>query len=259
MTKQEETFEALCHDLGESDDVSRRALEQLREGRISLLAVNGWIASGKDTVAPEALRIAGREGAAHLSFAGAVRDELDEIVSVLQRSADPDAAAAEVARSQQVPLVQAGVVTGLLWVEARDENPITSRSRTRSTRAAMQYWGTTVRRGEDPDYWVKIALSKAVGHVAEGRSVYFTDVRFENEALWLRRAGFLLVRLAISRATQAERLHARDGLAPSPSVLLHESETALEGLDVFDAVISNEGAAREAAERIAGLLRGASA
>ena len=59
-------------------------------------------------------------------------------------------------------------------------------------RALMQNYGTEVRRGDDPDYWVK----KWKDNVDEG-DLCVDDVRFTNEWEALKQKGGVLIRIIV--------------------------------------------------------------
>lgn len=93
--------------------------------------------------------------------------------------------------------------------------------KTPAARTLMQAWGAA-RRATDPAHWVR-ALRAEAEHL-ENRGcplLLIDDLRFENEATWLRQAGAYLIRL--------RRIRARDE-APALSMdqQLDESETALD-------------------------------
>ncbi|MGZ0151862.1 deoxynucleotide monophosphate kinase family protein [Kribbella sp. WER1] len=83
----------------------------------------------------------------------------------------------------------------------------------REVRRAMQNFGVGIRE-LDPDFWLNITATKVYqARFAEGKDVVITDVRFENEAEWVKEAGGILVRIT------------RPGLVSDDT---HESETALD-------------------------------
>lgn len=68
-----------------------------------------------------------------------------------------------------------------------------------SPRALLQVLGTEGGRSLDPDLWVRFAErdAKAMKDRALGRAhLVVTDVRFENEADWIRGSGGLLVHIS---------------------------------------------------------------
>lgn len=60
-------------------------------------------------------------------------------------------------------------------------------------RELMQNYGTELRRGDDPDHWVK----PWVDTVREGGNFVADDIRFTNELNALRAEGGLLIRVAM--------------------------------------------------------------
>lgn len=100
-------------------------------------------------------------------------------------------------------------------------------------RLGLQWWGTEFRRGlSGPDYWVdqlKIRLDAARAMFAEkpGALIVVTDVRFPNEADFVRAEGGLLVQV------RRESLQAGHDL--------HLSETALDDYEFDYTLTSGEG------------------
>lgn len=99
--------------------------------------------------------------------------------------------------------------------------------KTPAGRKFLQDLGMEKRR-EDPLYWVKLAAER-VELVAEERPaptiIYVPDVRFKNEADFVKARGWLLWRV---RRPVVEPLQARD---------THPSETELDGYWRFDDII----------------------
>jgi len=90
-------------------------------------------------------------------------------------------------------------------------------------RSLLQAWGCYARATKSENYWIAKVLMK-IRH-CNAEVVFVTDVRFPNEAQWMRDCGATLVR--VSRNT---------GLVDT-----HESETALDNYKDFDSVILNTG------------------
>jgi len=237
-------------------DVAWAAWENLNRGELVLLLVSGWIASGKDSVAPAVMSRLGVSNVEHVYFAQPLKAEVDALIALLSdvEDVDPDPTIVAVAEHFSVPLHQAAAVVGALWAATRRSgHGLTARTRTPEMRFALQYWGTEIRRAQDEDYWVKRALPPALRAMAEGYSVYGTDARFLNEVLGGRGVGFKLVRLDITREVQRTRLLARDGVEPDSATLHHLSETALDDWDGFDLRIDNSGPMAQTVEVIAAL------
>lgn len=230
----------LADELGLDLDTIRRVRRQVASGAVYLLGVCGRMAAGKDTVAEAVARRDGRD-AAHLSLAAAVKDEVNTIIELLAQHDQLNEAAVAVARILGVGAMQAGAVAGLLWSDTRDRDHLPNGwQRTPTIRAALQYWGTDVRRHQDPDYWVRKLMTSVYRAVDAGQSVYVTDIRFPNEADAAAAAGFRLVRLNVSTDTQLRRLSARDGITVGVDTLNHASERALDGYDRYDLVVDND-------------------
>ena len=243
---------------GASEQEAAEALAHVRSGSVVLLALNGKLASGKDTVAPAVLARVGAADPQHLSYATWLKNEIDLVVATVTIAQSPQEAAVEVAERLGVDELDAGFVTGVLWQPTRlAGHGLTARSRTPEMRLVLQYWGTEVRRRQDDAYWVKRALRDAVAALARGHSVYFTDVRFPNEVEWAQRLGFPVVRLEVDAETQRQRHVARDGIEPDAQALRHPSETGLDGYAGFDAVIDNTGPLADTVETIVALIANA--
>lgn len=93
-------------------------------------------------------------------------------------------------------------------------------------RLGLQWWGTQWRRGLcRQEYW----LDKASEALAKTGSpvVVVPDVRFPNEAQWIKSNGGVLV-----------RINRTSGLRPAEDA--HESETALDNYESFDFVFEND-------------------
>lgn len=233
-------------------DAAVAATENLATGTTVALAVSGKLASGKDSLAPavfDALGVTGRE---HHYFAKPLKDELDTLIDAMRRWCLEHAGdgltpfargrlAGRVSEWFAMPVEKAGFFTGGLLTGALADPSLHGRSRTPEVRRALQYLGTDVRRAQDPDYWVKLALNPTVEALANGASVYFTDARFPNEIVGSAAFAATTLRLDITADTQRERLLSRDGLLPDPTALNHESETALDDYRGFDIRIDNNG------------------
>lgn len=91
-------------------------------------------------------------------------------------------------------------------------------------REILQWWGTDIRRAEDPDYWVK-KMDGIIGKNSPSTLFFIDDVRFPNEAE-LTRVDNLLA-----------RLEPYPGWEPGPYAN-HESEVALDDYDKFSYIFS---------------------
>lgn len=118
---------------------------------------------------------------------------------------------------------------------------LNSYDRTPEVRRVLQYWGTEIRRKDDENYWVKIALTKIISLLNAGEVVFVTDARFTNEVEALRGAGGVIVRLEISQEEQARRIKERDGIQISEEAKAHSSETDLDNKEhLFDIIVNTD-------------------
>ena len=69
----------------------------------------------------------------------------------------------------------AGLVDTFGWDTVKEKVP--------GVREFLQFLGTDIcRKHLGEDVWVNVAMERAYGHLSDGKSVVFTDVRFPNEA-----------------------------------------------------------------------------
>lgn len=90
-----------------------------------------------------------------------------------------------------------------------------------TAREFLQYFGTDVCRRLRKDIWVSACINRIISSGTEMAIV--PDIRFPNEVKAVQKAGGKVIRLT--------RKPHQDG---------HDSETALDGYDNFDAVIDNQ-------------------
>lgn len=83
------------------------------------------------------------------------------------------------------PLKEALAVLGLPEPKSRTAKEAQIPGRNYSWREAAQKLGTEWARELDNDFWLNLAEQK----VKDAKHVVFTDVRFENEATWVRSQG----------------------------------------------------------------------
>lgn len=211
--------------------LTEQAFALLSSGEVIALAVSGRMGAGKDSAAPLISEGLGYNDAFHEFFAKPLKDEVDRVIELVANAKSRGDAASSIVQQQSVLDSQAKIVVTRLWDEVKSGEVQSSRTRTENTRFALQYWGTDIRRYQDKDYWVKIAIRSTLESLAGGQSVFVTDPRFENEidALSaLDNAGAYTVRLKVSPEVQSARIFARDGIYPTAEALNHISETALD-------------------------------
>jgi hypothetical protein len=234
---------------GVDETTASAAVARQDAEHLHLIAVTGKLASGKDTIAENVMAALGVETPYHLSFAAALKVELDDIIALMRTAADREVAL-DMILDRGVHLAHAHAILDFLYLQVRSDRTLTARSRTPQIRGALQVWGLDVRRGQDPQYWVKQAVRAAAGAIADGRHVMITDVRFPDEVRACQAIGFTVVRLHVTAETQAQRLWDRDGLAPDPAAIGHASETALDDYQPFDVDIDNNGSIEQGVESV---------
>jgi len=153
------------------------------------LGLTGKLASGKDTAFIRLHELEGNHILTRFSFADELRLEIEDTL---------------------------GTDLPALWRKPYSE----------TVRRLLQWWGTDLRRAEDPDYWVRLAIDRARSSQDIGLLPVFTDVRFPNEADAIIRAGGLIVRVWAPESVRRER---NGGKLPS-----HESETAMDEYEHID-------------------------
>lgn len=206
-----------------------------------LLAVSGKMASGKDTLAGMLTNGAWRgSNVIRMAFADSLRDEVNKMLDLVRlrtrEGAPNNDVDSELAEVMGCSLDEASTMTGILRDEL-DANPnAEAHQHDNGLRSALQYWGTDVRRAQNPDYWAEATRKTIMGALTGTDAIIIiTDLRFPNEAAVVKQCGGLLVRLDVSPGTQYERLRLRDGITHiDVSKQAHASETALDDYDGFD-------------------------
>ena len=242
-------FLRVVAELGVEPSVAESALENLLAGRVVFLLASGLMGAGKDTLPPLVLERLGRSDAFHLYYADALKAEADAMFARIRQAGSSGEASAVLVSEFGVPEQFASPLVDVVWADLGDSE-VHARSRTPGVRAFLQLLGSDVRRAQDPDYWVRIAARSAVEQLAAGRDVFVTDARFPNEVVFATALGGFAVRLEVSRATQLERLFARDGVLPEEGAFAHMSETALDSFEGFSLVVDNNGSVEDGVRAI---------
>lgn len=243
----------LAREVGVETDVIVKARRNLQEGLVYGLAVSGKLASGKDTVAEMVMDRLGRPGAVQLTWATALRRELDSVLGFI-KEADAPREARQHTCEMGIETHHAQALVEKLWDCVRNEGS-NAHSRTPQIRWALQYLGTDVRRAQDPLHWVRLSIKEAADNLSKGVSVYYTDCRHPNEVEVPRQLGFYAVRLEITPETQRDRLWGRDGIGVDASAAVHPSEVMLDGYVGFDLIVDNNGDIEHAVETICAGLK----
>ena len=160
-----------------------------------LIGLTGYAGTGKDTVR---LILEGQYDLDGMAFADAMRDMLSALLACV--GADES------------------------WMTERHLKEVDIPQLGASYRKLAQLLGTEWGRSIDPDFWVRIAAAKVklCAHYNDA-GVVISDVRFPNEAAWIRSQGGVIWRVI------------RPGTAP---VRAHDSEDLIATLQ-HDYVIDN--------------------
>lgn len=223
-------------------EITEVALANIQNGVAKLLTISGKIGSGKDTVAPMILDLLNvdKERRGHDFFAKPLKEEINQVIYYILTSEDIDTASNQISKELNVPLDHAFETTEILWNDVKQGVITTSYDRTPSTRQALQFWGTGVRRAQDDKYWVKKAIRNVLTVVAAGHTVYVTDSRFPNEVESIADSGGVTIRLNVSPEEQARRISDRDGLQISEEARNHVSETSLDDYTGFHVIVNTD-------------------
>lgn len=180
--------------------------------------ISGKMGSGKDTIGNILVSNLEASGfrVVKLSFATPIRSEIDELVSDYSNLQEKEL---EIKYNVEYDKIKR------LIHYLEDSNIY---ERTESSRSAIQYWGTDVRRSQDKDYWVKKLAQLAVSYMSSGYSVYISDARFPNEVEAIMDFGGRVIRLKVGDEERLRRINRRDGIKPTERQLSHPSETMLD-------------------------------
>lgn len=202
---------------------------------IGMLGVKG---AGKDTCAAY---LVSEYGFARVSFADALYREAANAFGVtvefLARRETKEAALPQLClnRCSDMSFVRVALATlGYRKSHGRRRRRHLMRA-ARSPRWVLQLWGTEYRRAKNENYWLDRVRSRIVSSAE--RAFVITDVRFLNEAAFVREMGGLLVRV---RRPQLERQEAAQRAANGTAA--HASETELADYPVDFEVTNEEGA-----------------
>lgn len=138
-----------------------------------IIGIAGGIGCGKTTVANMVVkRVA---GAVRMGFGDVVKDEVSTVFAFRRSLCDSPR----------------GKATGISTTCAQNFGFVPPRT-VMSVRELMQWWGTDIRRAQEPAYWTKLMEAKVASHPGH---VVIDDVRFPNEAACILALGGRLVRI----------------------------------------------------------------
>ena len=183
-----------------------------------IIGLVGRAGAGKDTVASI---LSETEDVTPIAFADALREEVKNAFGVgiecmLHRDEKEQP-------TQALAISRCADKRFINRMLAIAENPYTPRS----PREILQLWGTEYRRECDSQtYWIDRLQDTIDYHVTAGKDVVVTDVRFVNEALYLKQIGGSLWRIYRPIAELA--------------ISSHSSESDIDRIEI-DRIIVNDG------------------
>ncbi|WP_337878409.1 hypothetical protein [Caldimonas sp.] len=172
-------------------------------------------------------------------LAGSGKDTAAHQIRKLLRDDGQQAALAALADPIKDMLLALGVPAPYMTERALKEQPVPGIGL--SYRALAQTLGTEWGRALDADLWIRVAELRARHYVGEDGiipTLIYTDIRFPNEAAWMRRHGGRLLRIV------------RPGVAP---VRPHASEQHIQHMEV-DVEIDNSASVDELRATLAHVL-----
>ena len=198
----------------------------------TIIGLVGRAGAGKDTVA---LILAETEGVTPIAFADALRQEVKNAFGVgiecmLHRDEKEQP-------TKSLAIERCSDKRFIARMTALAENPYSPRS----PREILQLWGTEYRRECDSyTYWIDRLQETIDHHATGGKAVVVTDVRFVNEALYLKQIGASLWRVYRPIAELA--------------ISTHSSESEIERIEV-DRIIVNDGSIGQLVHAARGTFR----
>lgn len=196
-----------------------------------LFAMSGKMAAGKDTIGEllsEKLGDLEHKEIKEVSFGQLIRLEVDKMVSLYKDDLIENDSRLNEFNVDLENLAKLCEILGESSAFGRSED----------SRKALQFWGTDIRRNQNPNYWINSMFNFVIDNVSEGISINITDARFPNEVELVEDLGGVVIRLEISRELQKSRIKERDGIIVTDEALDHISETILDDYK-FDKVFDN--------------------
>ena len=221
-----------------------KAFARLDQDRAVLFAMSGKMGSGKDTVGDKIGKDNGfnKYEIIKTSYAAPLRKEISEITKKYKFGYPIETMAEDYnVEKQQI----------MRLVEMLNGDSIFTR--TDNARRAIQYWGTDVRRKQNPNYWVNKTVDLVLDMIVDGKSVYVSDARFPNEVNAVYDLGGKVIRLDVPSGVRVDRISYRDGKRPTNEALNHSSETGLDEFEfkyVFDGCVDPDLLAKDIATHI---------
>lgn len=208
----------------------KQAYENSKAGIV--LGLSGKIGAGKDTIGSLLSmedEITDLRFISVYSFAAPLKEEINTLLHCYKHGQPLPAQL-----FNDVSVADMNKIHDILQTALKTDPNVKAHSRNPAIREALQFWGTEVRRKQDPLYWVKKTMHRVLTFASGNVHTIITDVRFENEAQAIADFAGLVIRLDVDTEIRKKRVMARDGLWTGNE---HESETALDNYPDFDLVV----------------------
>ena len=146
-----------------------------------IISLSGYKGSGKDAVFKELPKVFPQYTFKRLAWADPLKKEVSEIFGIDLKLLHANEETKNNTLTEIYPfkfnmlrrLFAPAVKFGLCYLKHSD--------RLLTVREVLQYWGTEVRRAQDPDYWIKQTIGRIDSHVELNDVLVLTDTRFPNE------------------------------------------------------------------------------
>lgn len=203
--------------------------------KLSAIIISGKIASGKDYLANTLQEE--YSNLVKVSFADALKEEVTNVMNYLSYyETAPFAKKHFNVTNKNIQVMNRYLIE---FMQSKPNN-FSAYVKTPETRKMLQYWGTSVRRKQDPDYWVKKMLERIKVENEKGNIVVIPDARFPNEMEIQNILPTLSIRINISQELQKDRIKNREGFILTQQILEHESEKSLDDFTDFNLIISSD-------------------
>lgn len=190
-----------------------------------LIGIMGKGRAGKDTLAG----LLGTLGFERVAFADALYDEVAELSGLPENELRENKDSLDYSKEEWLGGGSRDCLARNIGV-AVDEVPL-------SVRRSLQWYGK-FRRDEDERYWVR----RAAPYFEGKRHACVSDIRYPNEALYIKQSGGILVRVLRPDMPQS--------LALTGEAAQDSSETALDNYPADATLINNEGRSQEMLQQL---------
>lgn len=202
-------------------DKTKRRHQSSMKDPAQIVAIYGKQGSGKDYLADRIKTEFNKTRTVYvqLSFAGPLRDELNTIVKAYIKEPDLNKLSAQFDTPRYT-------LDALFHDILKDEDlsQFDAYVKTPTTRTALQFWGTDIRRNQDDHYWLTKLKEDIDKQINDDKRILITDCRFDNEFELLHNLGAKFIYRNVPKETRIKRLEERDGFKPSKEQLNHASE-----------------------------------